>query len=180
MTNDRDPGVRETAILALTGAVTGHDARAALMRCAADDPVGRIRQAAVPALAELAWTDSQVSALMLELATGDVDSGVRLAALQVLASAVVADPLIRALLLDRLQPDAKLEVGSADWAGLLPGERTDPVVNFIVAGVTREADRHWLTQLAVRIAACSARFDPAALPEIDLQQGALTGYIIGV
>jgi hypothetical protein len=90
---------------------------------------------------------------------------------------VAAEPEIAALRASRTAGTGEPDVSTADWRTMLFNPLTDRVVTLVVSDTIDEKDRNWIRQLAVRIASCSAGFEPDALPPLEGSQGSLFGNV---
>jgi HEAT repeat protein len=173
--DDEDWQVRLSAVEALAAHAGDRHIHALLVNRAVNDSDVDVRLSAVQALAVSA-EEPAVRSLLLDRAANDPDVDIRLSAVQALAASA-ANAEIRALLLDRATDDGRLDVSFSDWPQILSGNLEDPAVQFIIAGGADEFDQNWIRQLTVRIASCSAKFDPSALPSIGYGQGNLLGDV---
>ena len=176
--SDADTNVRSAAVQALADLAAGDPQIRALLSSAASDADTNVRSAAVQALVDLAAGDPQIRAL-LSSAASDADTDVRSAAVRALASLAADDPQVRALLLDRAEKGESSDVFS-NWVRIIFGSLKDPDPKLIVSSGIHDSDADWIRQLVVRIASCSGKFDPGAMPPIENEQGSLGGHIIGV
>ena len=170
--SDTSDDVRQAAALALGRAADDFQVRALLLDRAASDTSDDVRQAALSIFRRVA-DNPQVRTLLFGHAS-DTSDDVRRAAVNMLSDAA-DDPQVRALLLDRAVSDTSDDVRRAAALALGRTAADDLQVRALLLDQLRKArnsdipfsNHDWISEVTVRIAACSQEFDPGVLPSLE-------------